>query len=422
VLAKLGSTMENFEVRWDKLAKEGIKPSTTISLVMTDATLGEALSSVMDKASSRALRKGDSDWQQGLDFTVDKSGITISSQRDIGVNAHLRAYDIQDLIALSLDQNRRSLEIESTRRGEPVAQGSIRRSAPDDVFYVAVGDNSQGTVTNVVLASGSFSTSRDEPALFELDDEPWRDGRWTDQASDQTGLFDPGAGGGDTGSGLEGDLRSMSECVGELRTLLTDTIDRDSWRDAGGEAGAINEVNGVLMIRQTRANHKAIAKLLDNLRRTWRKRRPVKIAPVPWDGEPPRIEEGPEDPFNARGRINQWLIDLLRQAAAGKLSKFSSVRVKKIGPRTFAQVCGVWFDTSLTGGCRMYAVATDSGAHAALLKTDATLTKCLALGRYVIVKIDASSAVYLNHDGISQANDKQLKKLIAALAKPPTKR
>ncbi len=75
-----------------------------------------------------------------------------------------------------------------------------------------------------------------------------------------------------------------------------------------------------------------------------------------------------------------------------------------------------------TGGCRIHAVATDSGAHAALLKTDPALEKCLALGRYVIVKTDDTSAVYLNHDGISQANDKQLKKLIAALAKPPTKR
>ncbi|MDP6543623.1 MAG: VIT and VWA domain-containing protein [Phycisphaerae bacterium] len=417
VLAKLGSTKENFEVRWDKLADEGIKPSTTISLVMTDATLDEALSSVMDKASRCARTKGKYDWLGGLDFTVDKSGITVSSQRDIGVNAHLRSYDIQDLIALSLDQNRRSLEIESTRRGGPGAQGSIRRSVPDDVFYVTVGDNSSGPVTSVALTSGSFSTSRDEPMLFELDDNPGRDGRWTEQASSSTGLFDPGAGGGDTGSGLEGDLRSMSECVGEISTLLTDTVDRDSWREAGGEAGAINEVNGVLMILQTRANHKAIAKLLDNLRQTWLKRRPIKIAPIPWDGEPPRIEDQPEDPFNAKGRIKQWVIDLLRKAAAGKLSKFSSVRVKKIGSRTFARICGVWFDTSLTGGCQMHAVATDSGAHAALLKTDTTIEKCLALGRYVIVKTDDASAIYLNRDGISRADDKQLKQILASLAK-----
>ena len=115
-------------------------------------------------------------------------------------------------------------------------------------------------------------------------------------------------------------------------------------------------------------------------------------------------------------RVAKWLKELLVKAAAGKLSKFSSVRVEKIADRTFARVCGVWFDTSLTGQCRMHAVANDSAAHAALMNAR-SVKKCLALGRIVIIKADNNAAVYVNQDGISESNDKQLKTLIAALAK-----
>lgn len=438
VLAFLETDKDSIEIRWDKLAKEGIKPSTTISVKMQNVTLDEALSSVLKKASKLSPDKRKDDWLGGLDFTVDKGGITISSQRDIGVNAYLRTYDIQDLVAYSLNRGRRH------RLGGIWLRRGLRafdRDSPDDVFEsqdeVQVGDNSSAPTRDVVvLAAGTFATSVRGPRIFKLDQGGRDDiGLGLEGFGDEdtglfdpgaggsdTGLFDPGAGGGDTGSGLEGELRSIGECTAEIKTLLSDVVDRDSWRDAGGEAGVITEVNGVLMIKQTRANHKAIAKVLDNLRDTWRKRAPIQIAYTPDTRQRARNREEPEDPFTAKGRINKWLIDLLDQAAAGKLSKFSSVRVEKIGSRTFARICGVWFDTSLTGRCQIHAVETDSAAHAALLNSSGAIKKCLALGRYVIVKADDTSAVYLNRDGISKADDKQFKKMIAALAKPPTKR
>jgi hypothetical protein len=203
---------------------------------------------------------------------------------------------------------------------------------------------------------------------------------------------------------------------------LQDLVDRDSWVDAGGGVGSIQHVGGVLLINQTRANHKAIIKLLNNLRDAWRKRRPKKRSATDIAGDIMSGWEKPETPFTANGRIAEWIGDLLSRAATGKLSEFSSVRVKKTGSRTFARIYGIWFDTSLSGQCRILPVERGSAAHTELLHTDKTIEKCLALGRYVIVKADDSSAVYLNRDGISKADDKQLKKLIAALAKPPTKR
>jgi general secretion pathway protein D len=88
-----------------------------------------------------------------------------------------------------------------------------------------------------------------------------------DESSDSTGLFDPSAGGGaETGTGLEGDLKSRSEIITEIKTLITDTVDRNSWRDAGGEAGAISEIGGQLVITQTIENHDSIVELIGKLR------------------------------------------------------------------------------------------------------------------------------------------------------------
>ncbi len=410
-LADLGKMANGIDVRWDKLEAEGIKPSTKISLTMTDTTLGEALSSMMGKITSKAKSASDRDWQRGLDFTIDKTGITVSSQRDIGVNADTRTYDIQDLIAYSLDEDLRRTEIDYESDSSTV-QGSVRRNWPDDVFDVQVGDNSSGPVSSVVLASGSFSTTGDEPSVFDLADNSDPDAGWS--SSESTGLFDPGAGGG-----YDDDLRSTREYISEIKSMLEDTVDRDSWRNAGGEAGAIKAVGGVLLITQTRANHRAIVNFLDSMRKAWRQRKSIRIDPALRDRVSFDRKEKPEDPFNAKGRINQWLIDLLKRAEAGKLSKFSSVKVEKIGARTFAMICGIWFDTSLTDACEIHVVALKSAAHNAVLKAKPAIEKYLALGKYVIVKANDTSAIYVNHNGISSPDNKELKKIIAALTKRP---
>jgi len=417
VLAKLDPNGENFDVRWEKLAIEGIKPSTPINLTMTDATLGEALDSVMDKASSRTRTKGENDWRRGLDFSVDKSGITISSKRDIGTNAYLRTYDIQDLIAYSLDRDRKRMDIES---GYEIARGSIRRSQPDDVFHEVAGDNSPGPITPIVMASDSFSTSRDAPSVFELDKNRDGQGQWSEEEDSGSGLFDPSASTGlfdpGAGGGID-EMRSRSECITDIKTLVKETVARGSWLSDGGDTGNIRVVNGLFLIVQNRANHKAIAKLLDSLRAASRERKPIKIDPVPVAWRPPRILETPEDPFNVRGQINPWLIALLKRAESGKLSKFSSVKVRKIGARKFAMICGVWFDTSLTTACGIHALIPNSAAHTAVLKADPQIAKYLAIGKYVIVRTHDNSAIYLNIDGIADPKDPAVKNTVASLTK-----
>jgi hypothetical protein len=90
-----------------------------------------------------------------------------------------------------------------------------------------------------------------------------RIGRGVSTNGTETGMFDPGAGGG---GDMEGDLKSRTEEIAEIKTLIADNVSRDSWRDAGGDTGAISEINGQLVVTQTRENQDSIVTLIDKLR------------------------------------------------------------------------------------------------------------------------------------------------------------
>ena len=54
--------------------------------------------------------------------------------------------------------------------------------------------------------------------------------------------------------------------ITKLVAVVQDTVDPQSWRDHGGDTGAIQELNGSLIITTTPANHREIAGLLSKLR------------------------------------------------------------------------------------------------------------------------------------------------------------
>ncbi|MBT3202136.1 MAG: hypothetical protein HN350_19710, partial [Phycisphaerales bacterium] len=64
----------------------------------------------------------------------------------------------------------------------------------------------------------------------------------------------------------DGEEKSRQESLMEIRTALTDTVDRDSWREAGGETGAISEHGGQFVITHTQSGHAKILSLLNTLR------------------------------------------------------------------------------------------------------------------------------------------------------------
>lgn len=85
---------------------------------------------------------------------------------------------------------------------------------------------------------------------------------------------DSGGSGGSRSSSSQNDQNMTGDELGaqndiqvnEILTLIQDTVDADSWYDAGGEATITNGPNNKLVIKQTPENHMEIAKLLKGLR------------------------------------------------------------------------------------------------------------------------------------------------------------
>ena len=50
----------------------------------------------------------------------------------------------------------------------------------------------------------------------------------------------------------------------DLMQLLEDTVDRESWRDNGGNIGAIRATGSLLVIQQTRKAHGQIQQILND--------------------------------------------------------------------------------------------------------------------------------------------------------------
>ena len=56
--------------------------------------------------------------------------------------------------------------------------------------------------------------------------------------------------------------------IDDIKKLITDTVAPDSWRDAGGTIGSIQELSGQLIVTQIADNHKKLQGVLEQLRET----------------------------------------------------------------------------------------------------------------------------------------------------------
>src|SRR5690606_25926061 len=61
---------------------------------------------------------------------------------------------------------------------------------------------------------------------------------------------------------------SREELVEDIIELIQETVATDSWRDNGGSIGAIQELNGQLVVTQTGENMREVISLLSKLRET----------------------------------------------------------------------------------------------------------------------------------------------------------
>ena len=91
-----------------------------------------------------------------------------------------------------------------------------------------------------------------------------------DRSTDDAGLFDPGAGGGEADPDLHV-RKIMTEKIAEIQTLIKNKVDSDSWRVESErnnvkQSGAISVLNGRLVITQTAENHEKIVELMGKVR------------------------------------------------------------------------------------------------------------------------------------------------------------
>jgi len=382
----------NVVVDWTALANVGIGKGTPVSLKLSGVTAAKALKELLRAAGGAAP----------LAYEVDDGVITVSTKEHLASDTLIRVYDIRDLLPY------------------PPGPGEAPKLDERDTSSSLGGSGLFGG------GSGLFDSSPEGPSRGDGIGGTWSEGggSWdagsnlsSDGAGDDFGddvsddWDDAGAGGDDgVGDGSDDVGRRNSEWIEEILYTIRESIDYENWRSYGGESARIRDFMGTLIVTQTSENHAKVADLLTQIRQTTRSTSVAPPAPAP-EAET-RL---PEALFTRDGCITEWVERLLASAREGKLSAFSSVKLTEAGGRKFARIGGVFFETSLTGRCRIHLIARGGGAKAALLGADPSLEACFALGPIVIVRAGERAAVSLDAFGITEADDKRLKALLKAI-------
>lgn len=95
----------------------------------------------------------------------------------------------------------------------------------------------------------------------------------------------------------EEERRTWQEAVDELVRLITEAVDPDSWRDAGGTVGSIREMGGRFVVSQTPEGLRKVERLLNDLRAEFA--RPPATQPVA------AARRGPATSPSAQPRLSQ---------------------------------------------------------------------------------------------------------------------
>jgi type II secretory pathway component GspD/PulD (secretin) len=107
--------------------------------------------------------------------------------------------------------------------------------------------------------------------VYDVSDLIWRVNDYPAPASADFATGGGGGGqnlwGGAAGGGPDPNAGRIEQ-VDTFLKLVQDTIDPTSWRNNGGNLGAIRELSGNLVVTQTDENHRALASLLKQLRET----------------------------------------------------------------------------------------------------------------------------------------------------------
>jgi len=147
-----------------------------------------------------------------LGYVIEDGVIKISTKEDLAKNTITRTYDINDLMVRVPNFAAPELDLNSTSSC-----------------------NSGGNSGGGLFGGGSSSSSN---------------------------------GSSSSNNGGEENIPTKSEIVQKLITMISTSVDPDSWREplGSGTVGSISEIQGQLVITQTQENHARIAELISRLR------------------------------------------------------------------------------------------------------------------------------------------------------------
>ena len=172
-----------------------------------------------------------------------------SVEQSTTVNVHLRKVKLRKALQTILDDL--SAGEAGAGLGYVISDGVITISTKSDLAKRAI--TRVYDIRDMIVRIPMFTGPR-----MELNPTGGED----DEGGGEGGLFGEDS---EEGTGVEVE-QTRKELIAAITSLIKETIDPVSWRDAGGEVGAIRELHGQLVVTQTAENHQALAELIGQLR------------------------------------------------------------------------------------------------------------------------------------------------------------
>ncbi|HWL94436.1 MAG TPA: hypothetical protein VNT79_12970 [Phycisphaerae bacterium] len=198
----------NIIPNWSALEALGIEKDFEVNLKLKNVRYDQALELILDEVA-----QGESE----LEFEIDEGIVRISTKEDLARRHLTVVYNIQDLLITV-----------------PTFRG--RRPNLDQI-----GQNQQ----QGGIGGGRFIQG----------------GGQGGQGGQQGGIF-----GGGGGQDQDDDDLEQADPMEPIIQLIQDTIDPESWREAGGVTGAISSLQQQLIVTQTSTAHTELRNLLTELR------------------------------------------------------------------------------------------------------------------------------------------------------------
>lgn len=206
----------NIVPNWTALDSAGIDPETEVSLRLSSVKFSKALQLILD-----AVGAGDVQ----LAYEVDDGVIAISTKEDLARKTLTRVYPVQDLIISVPTFRGRQINLDQ------IGQNSNQQGGLGGGRFIGIGGAGGGG------AGGGAGGGN---------------------------LF-----GGGGGGQQDDDLQNIAEDpIRPIIELIQQTIDPESWREAGGNTGSIQALNQQLVVTQTSSAHTQLRDLLRQLRQS----------------------------------------------------------------------------------------------------------------------------------------------------------